>query len=416
VRLGLERLGARPLDLVRMGLCVVALLRQEDFLRGLVAFEHHEWGPGPEFGPQSLARATPSFAAPLLPGLDVLLAWSGPLCRLRLALTVLLLIGVLPRINALLLAVVSFGLFAADGFRYLHHLLILYVGLLLLALDHTDGSTAGDGRALRVPFALLALRAHVLVVYLAAGLAKLSPAWLSGRTLTALADTGFISGPWLDASLRSGGASALAIGACITELLIPLLLVFRRTRVAGIALAVLLHVTIHETMLVSTFGGTMLVLLLSFLPCAAERGSAAERAAHPGPLPVPTRSALLALAVAAASPLVAYALGTGVGSYSMFTRLVRYELSIDVDGHPFPREALAAHLGRDGARIVRLASGAGIGETNVQLLRQALPRLASFVCRLEPGARRVSLELETERIEGGEKRAVAQRAVCPDAS
>jgi hypothetical protein len=376
-----------PLDLVRIGLCVVMLLRHENFLRGWVELEHHAWGTGPEFSSESLPKLLPGFAAPLLPGLDALLPWSDALCRLRLGLTVLLLIGVFPRINAALLALVSFGLFAADGFHYLHHLLILYVSLLFLAFDHRGEPP------LRVPFALAVLRAQVLVVYTAAGLAKLNAVWLSGRTLSALHDTGFVSGALYDAGVHALGVQALAIGACALELSIPALLAHRKTRALGALLAVLLHVGIHLTMLVATFGGTMLVLLLSFLPCAAERASTAPARRR-------IRRLLLAGAIAAASPIAALALGTTVGSYAMFTRLVRYGLSITVDGAPFSREALAPHLGRDGARVLRLANGRGIGETTVSLLGRALPDLGAFVCRLRPGARDVRLDFRTERIDG----------------
>ena len=398
-----------PLDLVRAGLCVVMLLRHENFLRGWVDLEHHAWGSGPEFGSESLARLAPQFAAPLLPGLDALLPWSDALCRLRLGLTICLLIGVFPRINALLLALVSFALFAADGFHYLHHLLILYVSVLFLAFAHVGPAPTGTERPAPIPLALLVLRAHVLVVYTAAGLAKLNPSWLSGRTLTALHDTGFVSGALYDAGIRTVGAQHLALGACAAELLIPALLAFRRTRLLGGLFAVTLHASIHLTMLVATFGGTMLVLLLSFLPCTRER---ARPPAHTGGRALSGRAAL-AFAIAAASPLAAHALGTTVGSYTMFTRLVRYELTVTVDGAPFSREALAPHLGRDGARVLRLANGRGIGETTVSLLGKALPELGDFVCQVRPGARTVHLEFRTERIEGGEERWRKVTQACP---
>lgn len=406
---------ADPLTLIRVGLCLVMLLRHEDFLRGFIHFEHHEWGPGPEFGPQSLARASPSFAAPLVRGFDALLPWSGVLCRLRLALTVLLLVGLFPRLNAFLLALVSWSLFAADGFRYLHHLLILYVSILFLAFPQQEPAAADRTGILQLPCALRVLRAHVMVVYLAAGLAKLNAPWLSGRTIAALHEHGFIKGALFDAGVSATGVQGLAIGACATELLVPVLLFFRKTRLVGALLAVALHVAIHETMLVATFGGTMLVLLLSFLPCAAERDIRPNEGGAPAVerTRLALRPALIALAIASASPVGAWALCTTVGSYTMFTRLVRYELVVDVDGAPLAREALARHLGRDGARIVRLAHGQGIGETNVQVLRTALPELGAFVCRIRPQARRVRVHLTAQRIEGGFQEITTESADCP---
>jgi hypothetical protein len=181
-------------------------------------------------------------------------------------------------------------------------------------------------------------------------------------------------------------------------------------------------------MLVATFGGTMLVLLLAFLPGAAERnlqlneGSTslvdrpqlALRAALVAfnQRRASLRPAFLAFAIASASPLGAWALSTGVGSYTMFTRLVRYELTIEADGVQLPREVLARHLGRDGARIVKLANGHGIGETNVHILREALPKMATFVCGIRPATRRVRVELAASRIEGGGIARDEVSAVC----
>jgi hypothetical protein len=98
----------------------------------------------------------------------------------------------------------------------------------------------------------------------------------------------------------------------------------------------------------------------------------------------------------------------------MFTKLVHYRLDISVDGHRLPRERLARHLGRDGARIVRLANGHGIGEVNVEVLTRALPDLAAFVCRLSPAARQTRLRLETVRIEGGSVAEHKVLAVCEE--
>jgi hypothetical protein len=340
--------------------------------------------------------------------LDGILPYSDLLCRIRLALTCLLLLGVLPRLNALLLALVSFSIFAADGFRYLHHLLILSVSVLFLALPHVRGASSDQGEASDSTgsLALLTLRAHVMVAYFFAGLAKCMDSWLSGATLRALHEPAFATGPVMDASVRAVGYAGLSWGACLAELGAPFLLAFRKTRLLGVLSALSLHAFVHATILVSTFGITMAVLLGAFLPTAEERQ---------GPVVVPNKKWILAFTLAAALPISARVFSTGVGSYSMFTRLVHYTLEMRVDETPFRRAQLAEHMGRDGAHIVRLANGRGIGETNVEILRRSLPRLSTFLCTLSPGAQRTSVSLKTERIEGGSVTEVSASRECATA-
>lgn len=393
-----------PLTFVRVGLCLIFLARHEEFLRGVIELEHHTWGPGPEFGVQSLAQVAPAFAEPLIPGFDALLPHSELLCRLRLALTCLLLGGVFPRQNAFLLALVSFSLFAADGLRYLHHLLLLYVSVLFLALPHdAPHGDAAPATNARMPLALVTLRAHVQVVYFAAGLAKCAPTWLSGATLRALHENSFATGPVFEASVASVGYGGMAFAACLLEIALPFLLAFRRTRLIGVFFALGLHAVIHATILVSTFGATMVVLLGAFLPSAQERQSFARP---------PLRQTVLALALAAGVPLLAALLSTKVGSYSMFTRLAFYKVEMSVDGMPFYRRKLAPHLGRDAARVVLSGNGRGIGETNVEILARSLPSLTSFLCTIQPGARRTQAKLTTRPIVGGPSSEVVNATIC----
>jgi len=380
-----------PLTLVRVGLCLVFLVRHERFLPSAIDFEGHIWGPGSEYGSQTLARVLPQFVYPLIPGFDLVLPWSDALCRVRLLCCLLLLVGVLPRLNAAALALISFGLFAADGFRYLHHVLVLYVSLAHLAFPHVPRARRG------VPFALLMLRCQVVVVYLAAGLAKCQSVWLSGATVSALVREGVARGPVMQGAVGLLGFQGLAVGAWAAELLAPLLLLWPRTRPWGALVALGLHAFIQATIEVSTFGATMVVLLGSFLPTRAEREDTTRSLRTP-----PLRQLAGALALTAALPIAAQLAGTSVGAFSMFTRLVTYHLSITIDQRPVPRSELAAHLGRDGARIVRLANGRGVGEANVEILRRSLPKLARFLCVVRPQAEQVDLRLVTRRIEGGD--------------
>lgn len=382
-----------PLNLVRIGLCLVFLVRHERFLPAAIDFEGHIWGPGSEYGSQTLSRVSPSFVYPLLRGFDVVLPWSDALCRVRLASCLLLLLGILPRLSAALLALVSFSLFAADGFRYLHHVLVLYVSVAWLAFPQASIERK------EVPFALLLLRCQVVVVYFAAALAKTGSVWLSGVTTSALVREGIARGPVMQCAVELLGFQGLAVGAWLAELLAPVLLLFPKTRLWGALLAISLHVFIQATIEVSTFGATMLVLLISFLPTGSERNRPTRR----------LRSRLQprlwgAVALTAGLPIAAKWGETSIGAYSMFTRLVTYSLSVTIDRRPVPRSALAVHLGRDGARIVRLANGRGIGESNVEILRRSLPDMARFLCELRPQSKNVDLRLVTRRIEGQQAR------------
>lgn len=383
------------------------LARHDDVFANIVNPGEQSWAGGQEFAAATLARVAPKFARALIPGLDQLLPWSDVLCMARLVLTCLLLVGVLPRVTAGLLATLSLAIFAADGFHYVHHLLILYLCLLCLVFD--DGAAHKKdlkSKSHRVPFVILLLRALGAVVYLAAGFAKCSTVWLSGRTMRALHAEGFVGGELFDISREFMGYQGLAWGACLSELAVPLLLARQKTRLFGGAMAVSLHLWIHCTMVVSTFGATMVVLLFAYLPQPADHPeniieAQAER----------WRQAK-ALGLAFMVPVSAFLLHTGIGSFSMFTRLVHYELSLQVDGRPVPRGQVIQHLGRDGARVVALANGRGVGETNVEILTRSLPRLNQFLCDLSPNGRVARLQLTTWRIEGGSASMTTRERRC----
>ncbi len=63
--------------------------------------------------------------------------------------------------------------------------------------------------------------------------------------------------------LGYGGVAKLV---CLTELALPALLAARATRRSAIVVAALFHALISASMMVSTFGAQMLVLLLAFWP------------------------------------------------------------------------------------------------------------------------------------------------------
>jgi uncharacterized membrane protein YphA (DoxX/SURF4 family) len=265
-----------PFAILRVGLAALVLLRTTVF--DWLPMDHHDWVAGLEYHPATDAAEAPAFHSPLWPflpplgpGLTAALVWA------RTALAALLLVGVRPRVVAALLALVGYGLMAADRTRYLHHLHLLWLSVGLLALTPCGERLAplrwipwiGDGKAPRrwVPrWPLQLLRFHLIVVYLAAGLAKLDPRWLSGQTLEELHRAGLLGGPLVDGVLATIGARGLALLIVAIELILPLLLAIPRTRWLAIGMAVVFHLTIEASMMVSTFGATMLLLLVSFYP------------------------------------------------------------------------------------------------------------------------------------------------------
>jgi hypothetical protein len=279
---GVERLPARLFGgtigpdvyaLLRIGLAVLVLLRTSDVTRGLLDLDHHHWVRGLEYDPRAEDVASPGLWSPLLEGLpDPGSTITMVSVVARTALAGLLLFGVVPRLSAAGLAVVGFSLMALDRYRFLHHLHLLWLSCAWLALAPSGERLSvvrlfgrrGRARVERWPLQLV--RAHVMAVYAASGIAKLDGSWLSGRTLAELGEAGFVSGPLWEATGGARAASVTAPVICGLELALPLLLAWRRTRLGAVVVATALHATIDASMMVSTFGATMVLLLASFLP------------------------------------------------------------------------------------------------------------------------------------------------------
>lgn len=104
--------------------------------------------------------------------------------------------------------------------------------------------------------------------------------------------------------------------------------------------------------------------------------------------PFPVLLGLLMLAVL--PPFAAQAVGSTVGSYTMFGRLERYHLELTAstpDGAvAVPVRVLAPHLTREARIILLPAAGFGIGADQVDVVREGLVDLARFVCDFEPRA------------------------------
>jgi hypothetical protein len=265
--------------LLRVALASLLLVRSSDLTRPLLDLEHHLWVHGLDFS-WSLARA-PYLESPALPGLELGPTTNDALVIVRTLLALSLLVGLKPRFSAAALAIVSYALLLADRYRYFHHLHLLYLGIGWLAfcplgdrLDLERGVRRWWRRLRREPAAptsspawpLFLLRALVSGIYLSAGLAKLEPAYWSGQTLAELDRIGMLSGAGWETLRDTLGYAWLARLSCLIELSLPFFLAFPRLRWVGIGLALGFHLAIGSVLEVSTFGVTMVVLLLSYWP------------------------------------------------------------------------------------------------------------------------------------------------------
>jgi hypothetical protein len=281
--------------ILRVSLAVLHLVRSSDLARPVVELEHHRWVRGLDFS-WSVTRA-PELASPALHGFALGPIANDILVYARTFLCVSLLLGVRPRLSAAAVAIVSYALLLADRYRYFHHLHLLYVALGLLAFCPLGDRLSLERQARLVwrrfrpgavqdlpppasspAWSLAVLRALVSGVYLSAGLAKLEPEYWSGQTLAELDRIGMLGGPAWEVLRNAFGYAWLARFTCLIELALPLLLAWKRTRWLGVALAVTFHLVLGSVLAVSTFGVTMVLLLLSYWPKSRPQERSPERA------------------------------------------------------------------------------------------------------------------------------------------
>jgi hypothetical protein len=171
---------------------------------------------------------------------------------------------------------------AQDTFAFSFTRYILFLGTGLLAI-----SDAGSARALRPspvldgPSGQWLVRCFVASIYAWSAIAKLRPAWLGGRTLGALHEGHFLRGrlaDWLASMAPTRVAASISV--VVLELLLGPLLLFRRTRYAAIAAAVLMHVAYEVTAQPDVMALVMGALLCAFVGDSAPPNEARRQAAR----------------------------------------------------------------------------------------------------------------------------------------
>ncbi len=231
----MNREALRSLGLARIALGAVFMLRTTPLAN---------WYPSPLCWVQG-----PLFGWPV-PGWHT--AWLGLalppavvacLCVVRTATAALFTLGIATRASGLAASLCGLAVLTQDTFAFSFTRYILFVGTGLLAI--ADGGAAlalrpepaGDARA-----SLLLVRSFVASIYAWSAIAKLNPAWLTGRTIGALHAGQFLRGPLIDLLTRSEATRvAASISVVVAEMALGPLLLARRTRAVGFATALIMH-------------------------------------------------------------------------------------------------------------------------------------------------------------------------------
>jgi hypothetical protein len=281
---------------IRIGTAAIFLVRNADWLRGVALLEHHRFVRGLLFFDSTAAE--PRLVSPMIPGLTLDAGATRTLVYARTVLSVLLLFGVRARASAALLAAVSFLLFAADRYRYYHHLYLLYLTVAWIALAPIGGAlsleqpirrtlatlrgdtlpveTTSSWQAPAPIWPLQLVRALVIGVYVAAGVSKLDAGFLAGDALRELERFHVLKGSFWELTRDALGYGGVAKLSCFTEFALCAGLLYRPTRRAAVVFGWAFHAGISASMPVYTFGVQMAVLLMAFWPRAEPAFSETE--------------------------------------------------------------------------------------------------------------------------------------------
>jgi hypothetical protein len=270
---------------LRIGTALIFLVRHADWLRSWVFLEHHRFVRGLMFLEPSVAE--PRLVSPIIQGLSLGDGTTRALVFARTLLSVFLLLGVRARLSAGLLGVVSYVLLLADRYRYYHHLHLLYVSLVFLALAPIGSSLSVENGVKRLlakfrpgapapssssSFAaapvwpLQLIRALVIGVYVAAGISKMNSSFIAGDALRELERFYVLKGPLWELIRDPVGYAWVARLSLLAEVSLAVGLMLRPTRRIAVVGGWAFHAGISSCMPVYSFGAQMALLLLAFWP------------------------------------------------------------------------------------------------------------------------------------------------------
>jgi hypothetical protein len=190
------------------------------------------------------------------------------LCLVRTAAAAGFMLGVEPLACGVVAGVTGYLVLLQYPFGFEATLHLLFQGTILLALTDSGSALALRPRPPRAVASGIALiRLFVASIYAWAGIAKLRPDWLDGRTLEGLLRQRWLSGPMADVLLATPDRrAAIAWVVALSELAIGPLLLWRRTRLAGLVAALAFHAAAEVMGRPGLLGFEMVALLICFAP------------------------------------------------------------------------------------------------------------------------------------------------------
>ena len=189
------------------------------------------------------------------------------LCVLRTLGAVALMLGVFARAGGIVAGIAGYLVMAHDPFGLVFTLHLLYQAAILLALTDAGSTFALRPAAVRsAASGVTLMRLWIASIYFWAGIAKLRPDWLDGRTLELFWHGGAIHGALADMVVGTPVRRALfGTGTALWETALGPLLLWPRTRRFALLGAYLFHAGLELTARPDLLGWAMASLLLCFV-------------------------------------------------------------------------------------------------------------------------------------------------------
>ena len=207
------------------------------------------------------------------------------LCVARTIAALAFTLGLLARPAGLLAGALGYLTVLQDPAHFYATFHVLFLGVIILSCTDAVGQCALRPRAPQSPTSSASLvRAWVASIYAWAAIAKLRPDWLDGRTLELFARGDMLRPVVVRHFLATESQrSFVAWAVVVLEFALAPLLLYRRTRRAGLVLALAMHAALEFATAPDVFGWAMVALLLAFwTPSAVWPGTQriARRIAH----------------------------------------------------------------------------------------------------------------------------------------
>jgi hypothetical protein len=188
------------------------------------------------------------------------------LCVLRTLAALAFMLGAWTRITGLACGACGYAIASQHPFGFFFTIHLLYQAAILLALTDSGSVFALRPQPARSPRSSYRLIwCFVASIYLWAGLYKLRPDWLDGRTLELFRRPGALQGTVADLLLGTPRSrQIIATATALFELSIGPLLLWPKTRSAALVAALLFHLGLELTAHPDFLGFGMAALLLTF--------------------------------------------------------------------------------------------------------------------------------------------------------